>query len=381
MDVEERIELICRPPTEEVLTIEDLKRLMEIGVPLKHYIGFEVSGFVHIGTGIVSMQKIADFQKAGVNCTIFLADWHSWINDKLGGDLEVIRKVAGGYFKEAMKASLKAVGGNPDKVSFVLGSELYHHNDEYWQCLIEISKNVSLSRIRKSITIMGRREAESVNFAQLIYPPMQVADIFSLRVNLPHAGTDQRKAHVIAREVALKLKTLGLYFEEDGEKKLYKPVAVHHHLILGLVKPEKQILDEKQAKELWSTYKMSKSLPYTSIFIHDSPEEIKRKILACFCPEKNIEFNPMLDWVKHIVFRGEETCFQICRPAKYGGEIECWSYGEIEKRYREGKLHPLDLKNDVADYLSKLLEPVRRHFENPSAKKTLEELREMRVTR
>jgi len=50
-----------------------------------------------------------------------LADWHSWINDKLGGDLEKIKKIAVGYFKEGMKASLKCMGGDPEKLKFIQG--------------------------------------------------------------------------------------------------------------------------------------------------------------------------------------------------------------------------------------------------------------------
>lgn len=100
--------------------------------------------------------KIADLQKAGVKTRIFLADWHSWINDKLGGDLEVIQKVALTYFKEGMKQSIKVMGGDPDKVEFVLASEILDKGD-YWQTVIDISKNVTLARMLRSITIMGRQ--------------------------------------------------------------------------------------------------------------------------------------------------------------------------------------------------------------------------------
>lgn len=44
--------------------------------------GFEISGLVHLGTGLMSMGKIADFLKAGVKCRIFLADFHSFLNNK-----------------------------------------------------------------------------------------------------------------------------------------------------------------------------------------------------------------------------------------------------------------------------------------------------------
>ena len=44
---------------------------------------------------------------------MFLADWHSWVNDKLGGDRDTIRRVGGGYFTEGLKATFQAVGGDP----------------------------------------------------------------------------------------------------------------------------------------------------------------------------------------------------------------------------------------------------------------------------
>ena len=91
----EQIELIKRAPTEELLTAETLQKNLENGQKLRHYIGFEISGFVHFGTGLLSMQKVADFQEAGAETNIFLADYHTWINKKLGGDLSSIRKIGG----------------------------------------------------------------------------------------------------------------------------------------------------------------------------------------------------------------------------------------------------------------------------------------------
>ncbi|MEM0333501.1 MAG: tyrosine--tRNA ligase, partial [Candidatus Aenigmatarchaeota archaeon] len=177
MDKEEIIKLVEKEPTEEILTKERLAQYLDEKRKINHYIGFEISGFVHLGTGIICMSKVADFQKAGINTTIFLADFHSWINKKLGGDLSTIKKVAGGYFKEALKISLKIVGGDPDKSKFVLGSDHYKEVGlEYFETVLKVSMNTNLSRIKRSLTIMGRKESDSIDFAQLIYPPMQVAD-------------------------------------------------------------------------------------------------------------------------------------------------------------------------------------------------------------
>ncbi|MFX0135753.1 MAG: tyrosine--tRNA ligase [Candidatus Hodarchaeota archaeon] len=377
MDVTTRFNLITRN-TEEILTEKDLRLLLDSGYKLKHYIGFEISGKIHLGTGIMCMNKIKDFMDAGVDVSIFLADWHSWINDKLGGDMETIKRVGVGYFKEGMKASLMCVGGNPDKLKFILGSELYHNNDDYWATLIEIGKHTTLSRVRRSITIMGRKEGDSVDFAKLMYPPMQVADIFIQGISLPHAGSDQRKAQVIARDVALKIKLKPL-LDDEGNK--IKPVAVHHPLILGLGKPPIWPIPKDQLQELWSSLKMSKSKPDTCIFIHDSPKEIKRKIKNAFCPEGEIEFNPILDWTKQLILREKKSELLIERPEKFGGDITYYSYKDLKKAFLEKKLHPMDLKNGVANKLIKLLEPARKHFEKPSIRKTLEDLNKLIITR
>ena len=375
MDSQERFELITRN-TEEVMTEEDLNLLFELGIPIKHYIGFEISGKIHLGTGLMCMSKVKDFMDAGIDCSIFLADWHTWINDKLGGDRDTIKRVAVGYFKEGLKASLKCLGGNPDKLKFVLGTELYHHNDEYWETLIELSKKTSLGRMKRSITIMGRKEGEDVDFAKLIYPPMQVADIFIQGINLPHAGLDQRKAQVIAREAATKINIKPL-LDNKGNK--LKPVAIHHHLILGLQKPTVWPVPKDKLQELWSTMKMSKSIPSSAVFIHDSPDEIRRKLNKAFCPEREIEFNPILDWVKYLIFRDESSELSVENQLDENTTYN--SYEDLTKDFANGDLHPADLKKAVAEKLVELLEPVRKHFEKPENKKRLEELNELLITR
>jgi len=376
MNTDEKLKLIKRN-TEEILTEESLKELLESGTPINHYIGFEISGKIHLGTGLMCMSKVKDFMDAGVNCSIFLADWHSWINDKLGGDMKVIQKVAVRYFKEGLKAGLLCVGANPEKVKFVLGSDLYHHNDDFWLTVIDVSKHTSLSRIERSTTIMGRKEGGKVDFAKLIYPPMQVADIFVQGINMPHAGLDQRKAQVIGRDVALKLTHQPL---KDIRGNIIKPSAVHNHLILGLGQPPEWPLPKEKMQELWSTLKMSKSKPDTCVFIHDSPEEIKRKMKKAFCPEGEIVFNPVLDWCKSLVFPIQGS-LHIERPEKFGGNLNYSTYEDLEKDFIDKKLHPMDLKNGVAEAIINILEPARNHFEKPEIKEMLEEMEQLIITR
>ncbi len=369
MEIDARIELITRH-LEEVIGADELKGLLAQDMPLRHYIGFEISGRLHLGTALVCMQKIRDLQKAGVRSTVFLADWHTWINDKLGGDRDAIKRTAIGYFQEGLKASLKAIGGDPDNLDFVLGTELYHNNDRYWETLIEVSKNTTLARILRSVSIMGRNEGDSIDFAKLIYPPMQVADIFMLQANIAQGGTDQRKAHVIARDVALQMKISPLC---DSKGAPIKPIALHHHLLLGLQKPDVWPVPADNLRDIWTSMKMSKSKPKSAVFIHDTPDEIRAKMRKAFCPPDNIEFNPVLDWAKHLLFYNDFAPLQVKRTPENGGNVSFATYEDLATTFQNGGLHPGDLKNAVAEAIIAVLEPVRKRFEEDDLKRMWDE--------
>ena len=335
-------------PAQELIQKEEFVELLEKEKHPKTYIGFEISGKVHLGTGIVSMSKVKDFQSAGFDCTVFLADWHSWLNGKLGGDLATIREVAGGYFREGLSIGLKCIGGDPSKAKFVMGSEIY--DQSYWATVVNVSKALTVSRVQRMITIMGRKEGENADFAQLIYPPMQIADIFQLGVHVAHGGMDQRKAHVGAREVAPRL----------GRE---KPMALHHYLLLGLTGPSQWPLPAGiDAATLKAEMKMSKSKPDSAVFIHDTEKEIERKIRNAFCPEREAEFNPVVELAEFVVLPAQRR-LGIERPEKYGGNLEITSARDLKSLYGAGKIHPLDLKTAVARSLLDILRPARKFFD------------------
>lgn len=362
MDNGKRLSLITRN-CQEVLTANDLENLIESKTPLNHYIGFEISGMVHLGTGLMSMGKVADFLKAGVNCTIFLADFHSYLNNKLGGNWENIRKATKEYFQEALVASLACWEVNAaeevkkSNLRFVMGQDLYKNNLVHWETFMEVGKHVTLSRNLRSISIMGKSMGKDVDMATLFYPPLQVADIFTLGVNIAHAGIDQRKAHVIARQVAPKLKINPL-------PENISPIAIHQNLIAGLGAPVKGKTEEE--------LKMSKSKPESAIFIHDSVELIKSKIQKAYCPPQVIEFNPVINWMEFLIFWGEERGeFEVKRTEKFGGNKKYTAFSDLKADYQTGKLHPADLKEAVGEWLIKKLAPARKHFNSEKAKNGL----------
>lgn len=332
MDITEKVDLIAKPPTEEIVTRQELIELFKTNSNPKHYIGFEISGFLHLGSLISTGFKINDFIKAGVKCKVFLADWHTLINDKLSGDWETISKVSK-YYADAFKLIC------PD-VEILLGSDLYDSRKEYWFEFVKFAKHVSLARTIRTLTIMGRSEnEEKIDLAKLLYPPMQAVDIHSMDLDIVHSGMDQRKIHMLVREIFPKMK--------------WKvPVAVHQRLIPGLSEPS----DSASEKKVLG--KMSKSDPNSGIFIHDSNDEIKSKIKKAWCEEGNSENNPLLEILKHVIYH-EFDEMKIERPEKFGGNISYYNYSDLESDFAQKKLHPSDLKQSVADYLIKIISPVR----------------------
>jgi tyrosyl-tRNA synthetase len=339
MDLETRIELI-KKVGEEIITEQELRELLQTKEHPIAYDGFEPSGRVHIAQGILRAINVNRMIKAGCKFKMLVADWHAWANNKMGGNLEKIQLV-GKYLIEVWKKS----GMDLSNVEFVWVSD-YVEDEEYWKKVMQVARNSTLQRIVRCSQIMGRSETETLSAAQILYPCMQCADIFHLKSDITQLGMDQRKVNVLAREVGPKIG-------------FWKPVVVSHHMLMGLVKPSSVKTENKLERTI--ELKMSKSNPDSAIFMDDSKENIKRKIDKAYCPEKIVEENPILEYCKYIIFE-KFNKLEIERPVKFGGNLEVSSYEELEKLYRDGKIHPLDLKNGVAEVLNKLVEPIKEHF-------------------
>lgn len=331
---------------EEIITEDDLKEVLN-QKEIIAYDGFEPSGRVHIAQGVLRAVNINKMIEAGCNFKILVADWHAWANNKMDGDLEKIKKV-GKYLIEVWKAC----GVDMKKVEFVWASDLVK-DDNYWSTVMQIARHSTVKRILRCSQIMGRSESDALQASQILYPCMQAADIFYLNVDIAQLGMDQRKVNVLARELAPKL----------GYK---KPVAVHHHMLMGLGEPPKGDLS---GAERGIQMKMSKSKPDTAIFMDDDEAEINRKIKKAYCPEGIIEENPILEYCKYIIFEKFDKIV-VERPDKWGGNLELKSYGELAEVFEAKELHPADLKKAVAKALNEIIKPIREKID----KKLIKEL-------
>ncbi|MDG6901582.1 MAG: tyrosine--tRNA ligase [Nitrososphaerota archaeon] len=363
MDLETRLSHV-RQVGEEIITEAELRTLLETNDHPAAYDGFEPSGLAHLPFGVLRPILVDDMLKAGVRMKLWIADWFAWVNNKMGGDLEKIQEV-GRYFIEVWKAA----GVDMSKVEVLWTSDAAR-NEEYWKKVVTVAQNSTLARAQRALTIAGRTTKEAIQTAQLFYPMMQVADIFWLDVDICQLGLDQRRANILAREIADRMKWK-------------KPVAVHHHMLIGLQgkKEPEGSFDENHAIDSEIASKMSKSKPETSIFVHDSTEAIMKKVNGAYCPQKVVEGNALIEYSRYIVFRKRKS-LRVERPEKYGGTVEFFSADELESAFRAGSLHPADLKRGVGEALDSIIAPIRDHFEkDSSARRLYETVKAAEITR
>lgn len=309
---------IIKQGTLEVVTPEELRDKLENNQKTA-YIGYEPSGKVHLGHAI-TVKKMIDLEKAGFKIKILLADLHAYLNGK--GSLEEIKEISQ-YNAECFQAL-----GLSEDTEFILGSS-FQTEEDYTMKVYQLALSTTLTRARRSMAQITR-DAEDHQVAEVIYPLMQVVDMLFLKVDLAVGGMEQRKIHMLARD---NLPKLGFP----------SPVCIHTPLLHGTDGSDKM----SSSKENF-------------IAIDDEPKIIKEKIKKSYCPAGEIDGNPVLEIAHHFIFSEQDTLL-IQRPEKFGGNLEL-TQKELLEMYENQDLHPLDLKNSVADCLVDVLEPVRDYL-------------------
>ncbi|MDO5851267.1 MAG: tyrosine--tRNA ligase [Methanobacteriaceae archaeon] len=301
--------------TIEIISEEELEKKEKIA-----YVGYEPSGNIHLGHAI-TIKKLIDLQEAGFKIKILLADLHAYLNGK--GTLEEIHEISK-YNMECFKAL-----GLSEDTEFILGSERMV-NEKYTLDLIELATHTTISRAQRSMAQITR-DAKEHYVSETLYPLMQAIDIAHLKADVALGGLEQRKIHMLARELLPKA----------GYE---TPVCIHTPLIHGTDGSDK----------------MSSS-KNNYIAVTDDSKTIKNKINKSFCPVGQVEDNPIMELAHHYIFDKNDVML-IKRPEKFGGNLEL-TEDKLHEMYSNEEIHPLDVKNTVANYLIDRFEPVRDYFD------------------
>ncbi len=330
LSAEEKFELIKRN-TQEIVTEEELKELLKKKKAPVVYWGTAVTGKPSLAY-FFPLLKLSDFSRAGFKVKILLADLHG----ALDGTPWHILEHRYDFYKEAITQILKALGTDLKKIEFVKGSE-FQLGHEYMYDVLKVASMCSVHDCKKAASEVVKM-GDNPMLGGLIYPIMQALDEEYLKVDVQFGGVDQRKILMFARE---NLSKIG--YDERAE--------VMNPMIQGLIGK-----------------KMSSSDPKSKIDLNDDEKKIKEKINSAYCMEGDPDCG-IMEFLRYVIMtikndNGEK--FLVERAAKFGGNVSYSNYSQIEKDFRNKKLHPMDLKNALIKEIIKLLSKVD--------KKKLEEL-------
>ena len=328
MNDSERRRLVTRN-TAEVVTDEELDELLD-GDPTV-YIGYAPTGEMHIGH-FTTIRKLADFLQAGLDVKVLIADLHAHLDDEKSPFELLDARTA--YYREAIEGMVAAAGADPDEIEFVQGRE-FELDADYSLELLRMAADTTVSRVQRAGSEVVR-QAENPKLGGLIYPLMQTLDIDALDADIAYGGIDQRGIYMLSREL----------FADRGDE---PPVCVFAPLLSGL-----------------AGGKMSASDATSKVNLTDDSNTVAEKLQGAYCPQGEVEDNGVLEYLDYLVFpildeRGEP--FEIERPDEYGGDLVYENYDDLEDDFVSGELHPQDLKNAAAGYVSSVIDPVRERID------------------
>src|SRR3989338_8946556 len=330
MDVEEGFNLIKRN-TQEIITEQELKQLLEQKKHPKGYIGLATTGKIHIGY-FIPIIKVGDFLNAGFKFTILLADIHAHLDDQKAQFELLDYRVK--YYKEVISAMISALHIDTKNLEFRRGSD-FEFDKNYTLDMYRLAALNTFDRCKRAAAGVVRF-GENPKLSGFIYPILQALDEQYMEMDVQYGGIDQRKILVFARE---NLPKLG-----------YKArIEVMTPMLPGL-----------------QGSKMSASEEKSKIDLLDSVDAVKNKINNAHCPIA-VENNGVLAFLKYVIFvhkKDNKEELTIKRTEKFGGNIDYDNYKKLEKDYLDKKLHPMDLKNAVSEEVNKLLEPIRHKMKS-----------------
>jgi len=311
---------------EEVVTADEVRNILKDKPNFNFYYGTAPTGPFHFAY-MIPLNKLIELAKLGGKGTILLADYHAHLDDQKTSfdEMEIRSK----YYEEC----IKGVFGKDAKLMNFLRGSTYQNKLDYVEDLFKIAAKVTTKRALRASSEVVRTSGEA-KVSGLMYPLLQILDVKYLDADITVGGIDQRNIYMLGREL---LESVGFH----------KSTYIFMPLLPSLK---------------GGGSKMSASDPTSHIRVTDSAQDIKSTIKKAYCPAGDLEQNPITSTMRYIVFPRYEKIV-IKRSEKFGGDLEFTSIDEFEKLYSDNKMHPMDVKQAVSEYLVELLEPARKYFE------------------
>ena len=282
--------------------------------------GDRPTGTMHLGHYVGSLQNRVRLQQE-YDCFFIIADLHTLTTKP---EKDAIAKIE--HNVREMVLDYLAVGIDPELSVIFLQSAV----PETYELNLLFEMLVTVPRLERlpSLKDMARdAHLEAFPFGLLGYPVLQAADILLPRAHLVPVGKDNESHVEITREIARRFNSLyGEVF----------PV------------PEALIGDVPTLVGTDGQGKMSKSAS-NSIFLSDDSETVTAKVKLMYTDPNRVradipgkvEGNPV--FIYHDIFNPD------------GAEVE-----DLKRRYRQGKVGDVEVKQKLAAALNAFLDPIRQ---------------------
>lgn len=290
--------------------------------------GIRPSGKLHIANYLGALRQWVDLQKE-YDSIFMIADYHAL--DSLEDEKSFYRVILD------TARWILAVGVNPDQAIIFRQSDIAEHTELAWI----FGAITPLGELERMTQFKEKSEGKAqVSAALLNYPLLMAADVLLYKATLVPVGEDQVQHLELTRSIARKFnQRFGAIFPEP------KPILTKTPRIMSLKNPDK---------------KMSKTGD-EGIALADSPREIRRKILSAPTATRAGQ-KIMPSGVANLL-----TLLENFAPQ---------DLGEFKKRYRDGSLKYVDLKEHLAERTIETLLPLQEHFKQISDARVEEALGE-----
>lgn len=305
--------------------------------------GDRPTGPLHIGHYVGSLRKRVEIQNSGnYNQFVMIADLQA-LTDNADNPEKIRENVM-----EVMLDYL-AAGLEPDKTTFLLQSEI----PALYELPMLYSNLVTVARLQRNPTI--KNEIKLRNFENNLpvgfftYPISQAADITAFGAKYVPVGDDQLPMIEQTREIV------------NSFNRIYKTDT--------LVLPEAILPDNEKCLRLPGTdgnAKMSKSLG-NCIYLKDSSEEIKRKVMSMYTDPNHIKVEDPGDTKNNTVFIYLEAFATDEHFKKYLPEYK--NLDELKAHYERGGLGDMKVKRFLNYVMQEVMEPIRTRREDYEKRK------------
>lgn len=273
-------------------------------------------GRLHLGHYVGSLENRIKLQEE-YDTFIIQADIHAYANYYEKADM--INKATHQTFLDNL-----AVGIDPEKATIFLESGI----PELYELYGFFLTMVKYDRAMRNPTVKDEIRYKKINpsLAFICYPILQAADILGFNADLVPVGEDQLPVIEQSREIA-----------RDFNRVYGETFTV----------PEAKVGRIARLVGIDGNEKMSKSLSNV-IFLSESKESLKKKVMSIYTDPKRVhatdpgkvEGNPV--FIYHDAFNQDKE------------EVV-----DLKKRYKEGRVGDVKVKERLFDVLNNFLEPIR----------------------